>query len=379
MKNDFFTLEAINAKHGDALLLHYGTKKKPRLLLMDGGPTGVYRKYVKPRLTDLATSRGETPLVLDHVMVSHLDNDHIKGVLDLAKAMFDGTAPATTGSFWVNVFKDVIKELPPELAAAYEEGVLPKRTAQSAAVLASVGEGQALRDAIAKLKVTFNGATLGMGHPPLLIADKKALKLPLSPYLTVRLVSPNKELLRKLAADWKKKAKPKGSETAAYVDTSVYNLSSLVMVVEATDQTGAKFSMLLTGDARGDHVLAGLESAKLLKGGGAHFNLLKVAHHGSDRNYEKEFFQAISADHYVISADGRHENPSKPVLEWIAESAGKRNYRVYMTNKDKTGFPMLEKNIAAAVKKHKGLKDKLEFRAADELSVKVDLMKKVTD
>ena len=33
-----FTLEALEAKHGDSLLLHYGTKKSPQLIVIDGGP-----------------------------------------------------------------------------------------------------------------------------------------------------------------------------------------------------------------------------------------------------------------------------------------------------------------------------------------------------
>ena len=32
-----FTLEALQAKHGDALLLHYGDAASPRLIVIDGG------------------------------------------------------------------------------------------------------------------------------------------------------------------------------------------------------------------------------------------------------------------------------------------------------------------------------------------------------
>ena len=34
-----FTLEAIKAKHGDSLILHYGKEDDPRFILIDGGPT----------------------------------------------------------------------------------------------------------------------------------------------------------------------------------------------------------------------------------------------------------------------------------------------------------------------------------------------------
>ena len=40
MTGQVFTLEALQAAHGDALLLHYGTLDNPRLIVIDGGPLG---------------------------------------------------------------------------------------------------------------------------------------------------------------------------------------------------------------------------------------------------------------------------------------------------------------------------------------------------
>lgn len=42
-------LEALRARYGDALLLHFGTPAEPRLALIDGGPPGVWSDAVKPR------------------------------------------------------------------------------------------------------------------------------------------------------------------------------------------------------------------------------------------------------------------------------------------------------------------------------------------
>ena len=53
-----FRLEAIFAKHGDCLLLHYGADDPhPRWLLIDGGARGVYASFLKPRLEQIAMSR----------------------------------------------------------------------------------------------------------------------------------------------------------------------------------------------------------------------------------------------------------------------------------------------------------------------------------
>jgi len=49
-----FTLEALQAKHGDSLLLHYGKPKAPKLIVIDGGPAGVYKASLRPRLAELS-------------------------------------------------------------------------------------------------------------------------------------------------------------------------------------------------------------------------------------------------------------------------------------------------------------------------------------
>jgi beta-lactamase superfamily II metal-dependent hydrolase len=178
--------------------------------------------------------------------------------------------------------------------------------------------------------------------------------------------------LGKLEKDWKKKAKPTDAETAAYVDQSVYNLSSLVFVVEAKGTAGKSARMLLTGDARGDHVIAGLEAGGFLKGGKAHFDILKVPHHGSDRDFTADFFKSITATNYVISANGRYANPSEDVLDWIAAGA-KKAYTLWLTNEGKTGYGDLEKNIKKAQSKQPSLKQNTHYRDAADLSVIVDL------
>ena len=47
---DVFTLEALEAKYGDSLLLHYGDHTDPRLIVIDGGPAAVYKAALRPRL-----------------------------------------------------------------------------------------------------------------------------------------------------------------------------------------------------------------------------------------------------------------------------------------------------------------------------------------
>jgi uncharacterized protein YehS (DUF1456 family) len=66
-----------------------------------------------------------------------------------------------------------------------------------------------------------------------------------------------------------------------------------------------------------------------------HVDILKVPHHGSDRNVSEEFFNTVHADYYVISANGRDDNPSIDTLKWIIESnnRGNKSKRIAFTNK----------------------------------------------
>ena len=131
-----------------------------------------------------------------------------------------------------------------------------------------------------------------------------------------------------LRAQKEKKKKSPEAALAAFVDESVPNLSSIVVLAEL----GGK-SMLLTGDARGDKILEGMELAGLLeKNGKRHVDLLKVPHHGSDNNMATIFFERVPADHYVFSGDGEHGNPERATLQMLLDARGAdADYAIHLT------------------------------------------------
>ena len=54
------------------------------------GRTSVYEPHLKPRLEQIREARGlgdEEPLPVDLLMVSHVDDDHIQGILELTKEL----------------------------------------------------------------------------------------------------------------------------------------------------------------------------------------------------------------------------------------------------------------------------------------------------
>ena len=91
--------------------------------------------------------------------------------------------------------------------------------------------------------------------------------------------------------------------------------------------------MLLTGDARGDHILQSLRDADLLNNSGRiTVDVFKVPHHGSDRNVSTDMFRRIRARHYVFSADGKHDNPDDATLNMLTRARGRARYTMHFTN-----------------------------------------------
>jgi hypothetical protein len=348
-----FSLDVRRARKGDCLLLHYGTKAKPRLALIDGGPRGVYGPHLKPRLLEVRRARdldSHLPLPVDLLMVSHVDDDHIQGILDLTREVrgASGVPFVRLRRLWHNSFDEVIGKDPKELTdsvaaqfgAASLEGELPEGAAvdvevadpeivvSTIKVLASIAQGHRLRLDAEALGISLNPEFDGK----LILAseDEKALGDDLT-FTVAGPMRPELKALQKKHADWLEELKEKGltpaEALAAYVDDSVPNLSSLVVIAKAGGKT-----MLLTGDARGDKIVAGLEQVRALKAGGTlHVDLLKVPHHGSSRNLDLDFFERVTADHYVFSGDGEHGNPERESLEMLFAARGAEPFEVHLT------------------------------------------------
>ena len=97
---------------------------------------------------------------------------------------------------------------------------------------------------------------------------------------------------------------------------------------------GSGRTILFTGDGRGDHLIDGLNEKKLLKDGKFHVDVLKVPHHGSFHNTDASFYDVVTADSYVLSANGKYDNPDYETLEAIVLSAvnTERNISLIVTN-----------------------------------------------
>jgi hypothetical protein len=324
-----FRMRVVQAEFGDCFLLEYGSAAAARFLLVDGGPPDTWELHLESELAAIAQGGG----ALDLVMLSHVDNDHIVGLLDLlARLRADGAAPLIgVGGIWHNSFGrtiDVHGALGPRLRAA----TMNAASVQSAVAVNGIAEGNALRLAAQALGIPLNAGFAG----DLVCADDQPQPVLLD-NLKLTVVGPTRANLDELQAQWEtwlaahEDAVADGDpQVMANSDRSVPNLSSIVVLAEAEGKR-----VLCTGDGRSDHLLQGLGQAGLLDAGGAmHVDVLKVAHHGSDRNATRKFFRLVTADTYVLSANGKDDNPDLATLIWIVEEAGKlgRAIELFATN-----------------------------------------------
>jgi hypothetical protein len=344
--------EFLPALKGDSFLIHGGTDAEPVLILVDGGPRGTYEQHLRKRLMAIRDERGlgdDQPLVIDLVMVSHVDDDHINGIIDLFEEMRErimaGNPPLfEVRGLWHNSFDEIIgkSQIGAQVAqfgaasvgAAIEEEDIDEVEAHDAAlILQSVSQGHQLRDLANsdELRIPINDDNGGM------IMTRTGEKT-VHEFGGIRftIVGPREEELKALEEahdEWlerrRREGKPitPGSLLQSLSDESVANLSSIVVLAERDGKTA-----LLTGDARSDFVLKGLEEIGLVApGGNFEVGLLKMPHHGSDRNVDEEFLRRVTAPAYLFTGNGEHGNPERATFQMLLDARPNAEMKFYLT------------------------------------------------
>jgi hypothetical protein len=326
-----------------------------------------YTRHVAPALSQLRQAGKR----IDLVYVSHIDRDHIGGVL----RMLDDEVlwrvhehqtnngnpghkppaaprPPEIGGIWHNAFHDQLAKN----AGPIEEALAASAPILSAADLQTMrdaGNQQAglvtsIRDAIQvsrrigpkQLKIPLNAHADGKllmaraGQPPITLGGFK-----------ITILGPTSSHLRKLREEWniwlernqkaindlRKVAQADEKRLGASELDRLFalmalqaeafgnpervtppNLASLTLLVEEGGR-----SILLTGDARWDQIVEGLESAgRLPAGGRLSVDVVKVPHHGSEHNVvETTLLDRVPGRHYVFCGNGHSGNPEISVVE----------------------------------------------------------------
>ena len=289
-------------------------------MLIDGGPYQTFRNHLKPTLQKLLLN-GK----IDLMVLSHIDNDHIIGLLDLLieiKNERDNGIKELVKikKMWHNSFKELLQlpEEPKKLLASifWSQNLINRKNILESLVMKGFQQGTDLTKLAKTLKIPINP-----GFDKVIVVYDKMKSVSLND-INLHLLGPTKKNIDKLRKEWNdwfsKKQQTIKTEfgLVQILDKSVPNLASITFLAEIKNR-----KILFTGDGLGQDVVDMLSKNEMLdENGKFHVDVLKVPHHGSDRNTSLDFFNTVNAQHYVISANGRDDNPSLSTLRWIIES-----------------------------------------------------------
>lgn len=312
------TVQFLPARQGDAIWLSWGDEVGPRhRAIIDMGTFETGRALAE-RLRNLPANEREIELLV----VTHVDNDHIGGVISCLVDPDSPVAGVRFNDVWFNGFPHLDgKRIPPPKKKPTLEGMGVAQGQQLADWLAQqpwnahFGGGPVVRDG-APVQVTLPGGlrlTVLGPTPARLAALKPSWPEEVDIALTEPLVDQpggghpglegfgptepptieDEDDLRTLA-DERFKA-----------DAKAPNGTSIALLVEWRGRR-----LFLTGDAFASDLVEGL--AALNEHGRVKLDLLKLPHHGSRNNVSKALVAAVECPEWVVSSDGsqfRHPDP----------------------------------------------------------------------
>lgn len=287
-----FRLTMLPASEGDSLILSFGKDAAPGALshvVIDGGRKAT-TKHLEPALAAIA-GRGET---VELMVLSHIDADHIDGLLALVEAV---EVPIVPKAVWYNG-KDQMALLKSPHAGIQAMGF---------------PAAEAYGTALAKRGWAVNAEFAGK---PLYLEPHKA-PIAIAAGLTLTLVSPSHAKLWKLRTEWDKwrvaKAglQPMGKRpmpavldiealsAPSPIDSTPPNGSSIAFIAEYDGRRA-----LLGADAHPDVLVPRIES---LAGGPDKtlpLDLVKLPHHASRANVTRELVESLDCSRFAISTSG---------------------------------------------------------------------------
>lgn len=350
------------AGNGDAFLISAAGSN----LLIDAGYARTFDDYISQDLLDLSR-RGER---LDLVVASHIDADHISGLIRFLSVNGSSTTPQLVpiGHVWHNSLRSLSArkwtEINPSdhdiLNALRQRGHRHPATGLGAdAAEISARQGSSLASLINK-----GGYKWNFGDGTRSITFDRSTMLHLSEG-TVRVIGPRQERLDGLFKWWKRRLRQMGyagsvgageviddafelmcehapetktSEAVPLsaggrkllneiyaIDTSITNGSSIAAIVELG---GTRVLML--ADAWAEDMVYALRMLQS-QGCSMMFDAIKVSHHGSLRNSSPELLELIDAPVYMVSSDGTgHGHPDFEVLAAIVDRAAEFSRTLYL-------------------------------------------------
>lgn len=319
-------IEMLPARHGDALLVSYGPELRYRMLI-DAGPAPAWEK-IRP-LIDAGIPPDRR--VVDLLVITHVDTDHIEGVLKLLHG--DQAIDLTFGDIWFNDYDHLMNDRPVDrggIQGAYLGALLSTRPWNLA------WDRQAVR-------LYDDGSSPAFGASG---TDFETSE-------TFTLLSPTRAKAQRMAKEWSAACSLKGLPLhdvdkvlaeleldARYrggvdvpneprpvgKDGSAPNGSSIAFLFESGGR-----SVLFTGDAHAQ-VLA--DSIGRLcaerKVPRLRLDAFKLSHHGSRGNINQNLLNVIDCDTFLVSTNGdSFKHPDIETIDLITKDAGDRRPTIW--------------------------------------------------
>ena len=299
MSANGLSIEMLPARHGDALWIEWGPSDDRHRLLIDGGPTAAADDVL--RRVDLLPSEDRH---LDLLIVTHIDLDHIGGVIELLEHAGTGLG---IGDVWFNDFRHLTDEP-------------PTRGALQGEFLAGLLDDRAM-----PWNQAFDGRAVRVEATGVLP------RVPLQGGLSLVLLSPTPDTLLELRDEWsatleaarrkeedrandEKAPTTRGGRVTFGGDDSKANGSSIAVVAEYGDER-----WLLAGDAHAEVLLPGLQRyGNEIGEHPVRLDGMKLPHHGSARNITPELLAAIDCRRFLVSTNGAYfKHPDRECIDLI--------------------------------------------------------------
>lgn len=325
-----FSLELLPAKDGECLWIEYGDPANPHRVLIDAGRAGTHKDVLR-RIEAAAA-----PVHFELIVITHVDLDHIGGVLKLLAAK---KPPLTAGDIWFNGRRHLGEGVP-----------VPRGPLQ----------GEELTSILERFRLPWNEAFRAAEASPsravALTADGERPTKTLPGGMSLTVLSPSREKLQRLVPLWdaevrrqRERGVPRfdggASGTGAPAgrlrfeslvsapftpDESPFNGSSIALLAEFDGKRA-----LLAADAHPDLLLEGIRSAA--PAGRLRIDAFKMPHHGSRYNISREIVEAVDCPRYLVSTDGsRFGHPDPEALARVIQYGGDRPELIFNYRSEKT-------------------------------------------
>jgi Metallo-beta-lactamase superfamily len=410
------TLQMLPAGCGDCLWLEYGTGAAKRVVIIDGGLTET-ATALRRRIEKARQERGIEKLEVELLVVTHIDNDHILGIIDLLKAETPGLH---IKDIWFNGRPQLMSLPKPPADSGRGGGRRPRRLKStgpadlmggagdsddvegvdqadldvaalpSAADLLGPQQGDQLSKLLAARNLPWNKHALWNGKAVLIPAAGELPSVTLEGDLKLTVLGPNIERLYKLCTVWsdilggteadapsssapddllgRRDTWPPVWKDGEGTDPSAANGSSIMLLAEYGEK-----ALLLVGDGHAPDLAVALDRLRAERRMTTPLPLsaFKLSHHASENNLTQELLGKIDCGRFLVSTDGSvHRHPDHQALLRILRYVTRRpelmfNYRVDTTR------PWDEKK-SAVTRKFQDYDTRYPSGAADGLILSVD-------